>query len=338
MKNSGIKVAVVGATGLVGRTMIGVLDDRDVAVDQLIPVASAGSQGVSLSFSNRNWPVSTLEEERWREAQVALFSAGSDISRKWIPIFTDFGITCIDNSSAFRQQESVPLVVPEVNESAVQKSDRILSNPNCSTIQLALVLAPLHSAFGLTEITVATYQSASGAGQTGKNTLLDEMNGIEPDESPFPHTLAQNLIPAIGELGDNGYFQEEWKLVRELRKILNLQDLEVYPTAVRVPTAHCHGEAVHAKFHSAITPEKARNILSNSVGIVLQDVPQDDLYPLAIQCAGKDEVFVGRIRQMPGQLKTLDLWIVTDNLRKGAATNAIQILQLLLKNELIDII
>ena len=327
-----LKLAVIGATGLAGRTILEVLEQRDVPVGELIPIASPQSRGKKLVFSGVEYDVSLLQDNRWRKAEIALLSPGSSVSREWIPRLAEAGLICIDNSSAFRQHAAVPLVVPEVNPSAISKGDRIIANPNCSTIQLVVVLAPLHRAFGLQEVVVSTYQSASGIGQKGKEQLLGEISGRVSKPSPFPHKLFQNLIPGIGDLKDAGYFFEEWKLVHETRKILGLPDLRVFSTAVRVPVLHCHAEAVHLRFREDVDPARAREILGSSPGIAIQDSPADGIYPLPLQCVGRDEVFVGRIRQMPGETRTLDLWIVTDNLRKGAATNAVQILELILKS------
>lgn len=332
MKAVNIKLAVVGATGLVGRTMLEVLEERKVAVGELIPIASTKSRGAAIQFSGKDWSVSTLEDGLWQRVDAALLSAGAGVSRQWIPKLAEAGVVCIDNSSAFRQDEGIPLIVPEVNRDAIQKSDRIIANPNCSTIQLVMVLAPLDRAFTLDEVVVTTYQSASGIGQKGKARLLEETSGKASGSSPFPHPLFENLIPGIGPLQEGEYYFEEWKLVHETRKILGSPRLRLYPTAVRVPVPHCHGEAVHLRFKDNVDPARARDVLSSSSGIQVVDDPENDRYPLPLTCQGRDEVFVGRIRQMPGESKILDLWIVADNLRKGAATNAIQILECVLQS------
>ena len=332
MKAVNIKLAVVGATGLVGRTMLEVLEDRKVAVEELIPIASPKSRGASVQFGGRDWSVSTLEDDPWRRADAALLSAGANVSRQWVPKLAEAGVVCIDNSSAFRQDDGVPLVVPEVNREAIQKGNQIIANPNCSTIQLVMVLAPLDRTFGLDEVVVATYQSASGIGQKGKVRLLEETSAKASGLSPFPHPLFENLIPGIGPLREGEYYFEEWKLVHETRKILGSPSLRIYPTAVRVPVPHCHGEAVHLRFKDDVDPVQARQILSSSPGLQVVDDPENDRYPLPLSCRGRDEVFVGRIRQMPGETQTLDLWIVADNLRKGAATNAVQILEFVLQS------
>ncbi len=352
MPPKSLKLALIGATGLVGRTMLQVLEERRLSVADLYPIASPKSRGTELDFAGRKFQVSTLEEGLWQKAEVALLSAGASVSREWVPKLAAAGVVCIDNSSAFRLNVDVPLVVPEVNPDAIRRSDRIIANPNCSTIQLVMVLHPLHNAFTLEEAIVSTYQSAAGAGQKGKAQLLSEIEsntqystlpplsanrripagnkggqgGIR-NSSPFPHPLYQNLIPAIGPLRENDYYLEELKLVHETRKIISLPELKVFPIAVRVPISHCHGEAVHLRFQQNVSPQDARQILAEAPGIIVQDDPPNALYPLPLKCTNKDEVFVGRIRQMPGASRTLDLWIVADNLRKGAATNAVQILE-----------
>lgn len=329
MDIDGINLAVIGATGLVGRTMLKVLEERAVPVAELIPIASPVSKGLKLSFAGQDWMISALEDGLWRKAQAALFSAGGKIARDWIPQLAQAGVACIDNSSAFRQEDSVPLIVPEVNPHAVHSENRIIANPNCSTIQLAMALAPLHRAFSLEEVVVSTYQSASGAGQKGKNALMAGREGKSSEQSPFPHELADNLIPAIGHFNEDGDCFEEWKMVRETRKILEIPDLKVFVSTVRVPTQHCHGETVHMKFVKPVDPQNARKVLTDEPGLVVVDNPAQDEYPLPLDCEGRDEVFIGRIRQATGEFHTLDLWVVADNLRKGAATNAVQILNLL---------
>jgi len=315
--------------------MLKVLEERHVPVADLFLIASAKSRGTKLSFAGRDYEVSTLEDGLWRCANAALLSPGAKVSALWVPRLAEAGVVCIDNSSAFRQQPDVPLVVPEVNPDAIRKGDLIIANPNCSTIQLVIVLAPLHRAYGLEEVTVATYQSAAGAGQKGKSELWDEIAGKSNLTSPFPHPLFHNLIPAIGAFGDDGYCNEERKMILETRKILCLPDLRIFPTTVRVPIAQCHSEAVHLKFKRRISPALARKVLSAAPGVMIQDDPQKNVYPMPIMSADRDEVMVGRIRQVPGEDYTLDLWIVADNVRKGAATNGVEILELLMKRKMV---
>ncbi len=326
-----MKLAVIGATGLVGRTMLQALEERDLPLERLFLVASERSRGTRLPFRGEYLEVSTLEDGAWKDAQYALLSPGARVSLQWIPRIAAEGVTCIDNSSAFRMQEDVPLVVPEVNPEAVRDDCRIIANPNCSTIQLVVALAPLNAKWGIEEVVVSTYQSASGAGQTGAAQLLSEIEGETPNVSPFQHRLFLNVIPMIGRVREHQYCTEEWKMIHETRKILGLPNLKVHPTTVRVPTLYCHSEAVHVRFREKTTPEAARKVLERAPSITLQDDPGEEIYPLPLDCAGKDGVFVGRIRQNPECEDTLDFWIVADNLRKGAAVNAVQILELLLR-------
>jgi aspartate-semialdehyde dehydrogenase len=309
--------------------MLQVLTERKVSIRELYPVASPESQGVKIPFGGDEWTVTTLEEGAWRNANAALLSAGATLSRTWVPKLTESGITCIDNSSAFRQDQGVPLVVPEVNPGAIRAGDRLIANPNCSTIQLVMVLYPLHLVFGLEDVIVSTYQSAAGAGQMGIDQLSRQRDGNTSGLDPFGQVLADNLIPGIGPLHESGYFLEEWKLVQESRKIMELPGLQISPTAVRVPIPYCHGESVHLRFKSALDAESARRVLAEAPGIEILDDPENNSYPMPINCVGSDSVFVGRIRQMPGDTHNLDIWTVTDNLRKGAATNAVQILEVM---------
>lgn len=335
MKKVLLKLAVIGATGLVGRTMLRVLEERGIEVADFFPIASAKSRGSKLTLAGQEYEVTAPEDGLWKNANVVLLSPGAKVSAQWVPRLAEAGVICIDNSSAFRLDAKVPLVVPEVNPEAIRKGDLIIANPNCSTIQLVMALAPLHREFGLEEVVVATYQSAAGAGQTGRVQLLNEIAGQSSLVSPFPHPLFDNLIPAIGAFADDSYCKEERKMVLETRKILGLPGLRVFATTVRVPIAHCHSEALHLKFKKAVGPSQARQILSAAPGIVVQDDAQKSVYPMPLFSVEKDTVYVGRIRQWEGEERTLDLWIVADNLRKGAATNAVQILESLLERGLI---
>jgi aspartate-semialdehyde dehydrogenase len=329
MNAAKLKIAVFGATGLVGRTMLQIVEERGVACSQILPVASPKSRGLQIAFQGSTYTVSCPEDGDWRHADVVLLSAGAEVSRRWIPEIVASGIPCIDNSSAFRLRDNVPLVVPEVNPETLDHHQGIIANPNCSTIQLAVVSAPLHRQNRIEEIVVATYQSASGAGQKGILQLHAEAKDKTPDDAKFPHRLFDNLIPAIGETDERGFFSEERKLIHETRRILNAPGLKVFPTSVRVPITRCHGEAVHLVFEREIEPSQARKWLSEATGVRVLDSPEDLLYPLPVDCVNRDEVFVGRLRQIQGQKQTLDCWIVADNLRKGAALNAVQILELL---------
>jgi len=330
-EKDGLKIAVVGATGLVGRTMLEVLEERQVPCRELVPVASSGSKGKTIRFGGQDYTLSTLEDEGWMGCDVALFSAGSIIAEAWIPRIADTGVYCIDNSSAFRQEIGVPLVVPEVNSDELKKDFRVIANPNCSTIQLVVVLAPLHGRFGLEEVVVTTFQSVSGAGQKGLNQLNAERSGEKVGEPIFPKQIFNNAIPSIGQIVADGFCFEEWKMIHETQKILDEYDLKVFPFTVRVPIARGHSEAVHLKFKKTVSPADVAKELANAPGIKVRDDLVNDVYPTALDCIGKDDVFVGRIHQNPVDPKSLDCWIVSDNVRKGAATNAIQILESLLE-------
>jgi aspartate-semialdehyde dehydrogenase len=330
----GARVAVVGATGAVGREMIKVLEERDFPIASLRLCASSRSAGEELLFRGRTVDVEVLDENSPGDLDLVLFSAGSAVSRRFAPAFAAEGAVVIDNSSAWRMDPEVPLVVPEVNPEAIaQATDpggrRIIANPNCSTIQMVVALAPLAHAFGLERVVVSTYQSVSGAGQKGIDELSAQVLGMfNQKESPvaaFPHRVAFNCIPAIGAFREDGYSEEEWKLVEESRKILGLPDLKVTPTAVRVPTFACHGESILAVLGKPVTVAMVRRELAVADGVVVQDDPSDNVYPMGLDLAGSDDVFVGRIRRDPYDDHSVAMWVVADNLRKGAAVNAVQI-------------
>ncbi len=335
MNAAKLKIAVFGATGLVGRTMLQIIEERGVACSLILPVASPRSRGTTVAFEGRDYTVTCPEDGAWRQADVALLSAGADVSRRWVPEIVAGGVPCIDNSSAFRRQDEVPLVVPEINADTLVRHRGIVANPNCATIQLVMAAAPLHRRNPIEEIVVATYQSASGAGQKGIRQLHAETEGKTPEEKPFPHRLFDNLIPAIGDPDDEDLCNEEGKLVYETRRILAAPELKVFPTTVRVPVTRGHGAAVHISFSREISPSQAREWLSQAPGVRLLDSPEKQLYPLPLDCVDQDDVFVGRLRQVSGNRRTLDLWIVADNLRKGAALNAVQILELLREKNLL---
>ncbi|MFH1733622.1 MAG: aspartate-semialdehyde dehydrogenase [bacterium] len=332
-ESTGLKIAVVGATGLVGRTMLKVLEERQIPCRELAPIASAQSRGGEVHFNGRSYLLSTLEDGEWEGSEVALFSAGSSVASEWIPRISDTGVYCIDNSSAFRQEIGVPLVVPEVNDHDLMPNFRVIANPNCSTIQLVMVLGPLHKHFQLEEVVVATYQSVSGAGQRGLNQLLAERSGQTVDEPEFVKPIFDNIIPSIGKPAAHGLCFEEWKMIHETRKILAADELRVYPFTVRVPVAYCHCEAVHLKFKEPVDVVGAREILASAQGVTLMDDLANDVYPTPHDCVGKDDVFVGRLYQLPQDPTSLDCWIVSDNVRKGAATNAVQILEALIEKQ-----
>jgi len=335
-------VAVVGATGAVGRMMIRVLEERNFPVKNLRLFASERSRGVKLRFRGEEIPVEVLSETRsFSGIDIALFSAGGARSLKYAPKFAADGAVVVDNSSAWRMDPEVPLVVPEVNPHAVAgyKNKGIIANPNCSTIQMVVPLKPLHDYGRIKRIVVATYQAVSGAGQKAVDELSAQVRawcaGEEmPEPGAFPHQIAFNCLPHIDVFLENGYTREEMKMVNETRKIMEDDSIRVTATTVRVPVFYGHAEAVNIETERKITPEKARELLSNFPGVVVMDDPENRVYPLQIQAAGRDEVFVGRIREDESIECGLNLWIVADNLRKGAATNAVQIAEILVKDYL----
>jgi len=323
-----MKIAVVGATGVVGSKMIKILEERNVPTDELIPVASVTSVGKKILFGGRKWSVCTLEEAIARKPHFALFSAGASVSLQWAPQFAQMGCTVIDNSSAWRMDRAVPLVVPEINIHSVKPFDRLIANPNCSTIQMVMALAPLHKRYRIDRIVVSTYQSVSGSGQKGIEQLLFE-RGDTPNAPSVPaynQTIDLNLIPQIDQFLENGYTKEEMKMVNETRKILEDDSIDISATAVRVPVMGGHSESVHVSFHEAPDMEEVYGLLHQFPGVVVETSPQ---YPMPLCCEGRDEVFVGRLRRDLSSPYAIQMWIVADNLRKGAATNAVQILQML---------
>ena len=331
MEAKGYTVIVAGATGMVGRTMLTVLEERRFPVARLIPMASARSAGQTVKFRGEDVVVQELSEETLRKAHagVALFSAGASVSRTFSPIAARFGTVVIDNSSAFRSDPDVPLVVPEVNPDAIRRHHGIIANPNCSTIQMVVALKPLHDAFGITRVVVATYQSVTGAGQHGYEQLMAEIRGEHLAQPKFPHPIALNLIPQIDEFEADGYTKEEIKMVRETVKIMEDPSIRVNATCVRVPVVGGHSEAVTIECSRPLTLAAARDLLRNAPGVILQDEPSQKLYPMPKNAGGRDEVFVGRLRIDPTVPHGLSLWIVSDNLRKGAATNAVQIAEVM---------
>lgn len=329
------RVGIVGATGAVGREIIKVLEEREFPIAQLRLFASARSAGEELLFRGRTLDVEVLTEASPGDLDIVLFSAGSAVSREFAPLFAAAGAVVIDNSSAWRMDPDVPLVVPEVNPEAIAQAiegKRLIANPNCSTIQMVVALAPLAAAFGLKRVIVSTYQSVSGAGQQGIQELSGQVvamfNQKDAEATKFPHPIAFNCIPAIGSFRADGYSEEEWKLIEESRKILGLPDLKVTPTAVRVPTFACHGESIVAELGKPVTAAAVRRELKVADGVIVRDTPGDNEYPLGLDLAGTDEVFVGRIRSDPFDDHSVAMWVVADNLRKGAAVNAVQIAEL----------
>ncbi|HEX5870025.1 MAG TPA: aspartate-semialdehyde dehydrogenase [Longimicrobium sp.] len=319
-------IALLGATGAVGRTMLQVLAERKLPVDRLTLLASPRSKGRALRWGGRDWACSVAEPGAFRGVDFALFSAGGDRSKEWAPIAADEGAIVVDNSSAWRMDPQVPLVVPEVNADAARERPKgIIANPNCSTIQMVVALEAVRRAAGLTRVVATTYQSVSGAGETGRSALRDELLGNRPEESPFARQISGNVIPQIGDFDDDGWTGEERKMINETRKILSLPDLPVAATCVRVPVEVGHSVQVMVETERALSVDEARAALAAFPGVIVDDGA--GRYPTPLETAGRDEVFVGRIRQDPFLPRTLHLWVVSDNLRKGAATNAVQIVE-----------
>jgi aspartate semialdehyde dehydrogenase (EC 1.2.1.11) len=332
-------VAILGATGAVGQTMIKVLEERNFPVNEIKFLASERSAGKEVEYYGMKYKVEAVCEEAFENVDIALFSAGSERSKKWAPIAVSKGAVVIDNSSAFRMDPDVPLVVPEVNPEDVKWHKGIIANPNCSTIQMVVALYPIHKVKKIKRIIVATYQAVSGAGATAIEDLELETKAVMEGKyfypRALPHHIAFNVIPRIDNFEPNGYTKEELKMINETRKIMHEPDIKVSPTCVRVPVYVGHSEAVTIETQEPITAEEAREILKNAPGVVVEDDPFNNVYPTPIEVAGKDDVFVGRIRKDLGFENGLSMWIVGDNLRKGAATNAVQIAELLVKYELL---
>ena len=324
-----VDVAVVGATGLVGRTKVRVLEERKFPVNRLVPLASERSAGKQIQFNGHSVLVEKLEAERFKNVQIALFSAGASVSKEFAPLAVKAGTVVIDNSSAFRMVDDVPLVVPEVNRSQIFNHKGIIANPNCSTIQMVVVLKPLHDRFKIKRVVVSTYQSVTGAGQRAVVQLEDELANRPTREKKFPHRIAFNCLPHIDVFFDDGYTKEEIKMKLETKKIMNA-DISVTATTVRVPVMGGHSESVNIEFESTCSVDEVREILRRAAGVVVQDDPANNVYPMPITAFDKDDVFVGRIRQDDTVPHGINLWIVSDNVRKGAATNAVQIAEALI--------
>ena len=328
-----MKVAVVGATGLVGEVMRHVLAEREIPVTALIPVASERSVGKQLEWQGKTYTVHSLEQAVTARPDVALFSAGGGVSLEWAPKFTEVGTIVIDNSSAWRMTESVPLLVPEVNMSHLEADDFLIANPNCSTIQMVAALAPLHRRYTIRRLVISTYQSITGTGVKAVQQYEAEKSGAEVGSytTAYPHPIAENVLPHCDVFLENDYTREEMKLVHETRKILGAPHLAITATAVRVPVQGGHSESVNVEFEQEYDLAEVKQMLRAAPGIVVQDDPAANSYPMPLPSRHRDEVFVGRIRRDESQPRTLNLWIVADNLRKGAATNAVQILEELIR-------
>lgn len=329
-----MKVAVVGATGMVGSVMLKVLAERNFLITELIPVASERSIGKVIEYQGKQFKIVGMQDAINQSPDIAIFSAGGETSLEWAPKFAEVGTTVIDNSSAWRMNTDCKLVVPEVNANVLTKEDKIIANPNCSTIQMVLVMNPLHQKYRIKRAVVSTYQSITGTGVKAVQQLNNEKEG-KKGEMVYPYPIDQNCLPHCDVFQDNGYTKEEMKLVNEPRKILADSSLKITATAVRVPVVGGHSEAVNIEFENDFDLAEVRKILHESEGIVLQDNIDTNTYPMPIYAEGKDDVFVGRIRRDESQPNTLNLWIVSDNLRKGAATNAVQIAEYLVGKGLI---
>ena len=326
-----MKIAIIGATGLVGREILKVLEERRVEITEFYPVASSKSVGNKLTFANEEYNVISIEEAIDKKPDIAIFSAGASTSLTWASKFAEIGTKVIDNSSAWRMDDDVPLIVPEINGTTLDDDDNIIANPNCSTIQLVMALSPLHNKYKIKRLVISTYQAVSGSGIKAVNQLMDERAGNTADMA-YHHKIDLNVIPHAGDFNDDGYTTEEIKLVNETNKILN-SDIRITATAVRVPVISGHSEAINIEFENDFVTSEIVRLLGNMPGVIVFDFPQANMYPMPIITAGKDAVMVGRIRRDNSQANSLNLWVVSDNLRKGAATNAVQIAQLLIKNK-----
>ena len=334
-KKSKYNVAVVGATGAVGRTMLSILEERKFPVGKLVPLASARSAGKQVEFAGEKITVQELKADSFEGLDIALFSAGGSVSREFCPLAAQAGCVVIDNSSAFRMEKGIPLVVPEINPHAIGDNPGIIANPNCSTIQMVVALKPIHDRYRIKRVVVSTYQSVSGTGQDAIEELKAQssqaLNDQPVTKEVYPHQIAFNCLPHIDTFLDSGYTKEEMKMVNETRKILEDDTIQVSPTTVRVPVFYAHSEAVNVETEQAIDVKELKKILSTAPGVRLVDAPQKTEYPLATEAAGRDEVMVGRIRADLDNPRAVNLWIVADNLRKGAALNAIQIAEVLIR-------
>jgi aspartate-semialdehyde dehydrogenase len=327
-----MKVAVVGATGMVGKVMLEILQERSFPINELLVVASSKSVGQTLGFKNKNLTIISIEDAVSEQPDLAIFSAGGNVALEWAPRFVEIGTKVIDNSSAWRLTKA--LIIPEINGNTLTKEDKIIANPNCSTIQLLMALKPLHDVYTIKRVVISTYQSITGTGVKAVRQLENESKGIK-GEMAYPYPIHENALPHCDIFEDNGYTKEEMKLVRETKKIMGDDSIEVSATAVRVPVKGGHSESVNVEFDTDFELSKVRQLLHDFPGVSVQDNPDVNTYPMPIYSEGKDEVFVGRIRRDFSQEKTLNMWVVSDNLRKGAATNAVQIAEYLYKNDLI---
>lgn len=330
-----MKIAVVGVTGMVGTVMLKVLEERNLDITELIPVASEKSVGTEISFKGKQYKVVSMQDAIDMKPAIALFSAGGGVSLENAPKFAAVGTTVIDNSSAFRMDADKKLIVPEINADQLTTDDKIIANPNCSTIQLVMALSPLHKKYGIKRLIISTYQSITGTGVKAVQQLENEYAGTT-GEMAYPYQIHRNALPHCDVFEEHGYTKEELKLVRETQKILDDRTIGVTATAVRIPVVGGHSESVNLEFHNDFTESEVRAILAATDGVTVQDNPDVNLYPMPLMAQGKDDVFVGRIRRDHSTANALNMWIVSDNLRKGAATNAVQIAEYLIKNKLVN--
>lgn len=328
-----MKIAVVGATGLVGSEMIKVLEERQINITEFLPVASQRSVGKKIKFNNKEYAVLSMDEAVSEKPDVAIFSAGGSTSMEWAPKFAEIGTRVIDNSSAWRMDDNIQLTVPEINGDDLSSDDLIIANPNCSTIQLVMALSPLHIKYKIKRLVISTYQAVSGSGQKAINQLMDERAGISGIKF-YPHQIDLNVLPHAGDFVEDGYTSEEIKLIKETNKILK-SNIKITATVVRVPVVTGHSESVNVEFENDYNIEEVKRLLGTMPGVMVFDFPEANMYPLPTLAAGRDEVIVGRLRRDASQPNSLNMWIVSDNLRKGAATNAVQILQTLIRKGII---
>ncbi len=327
-----MKLAIVGATGMVGSVMLQVLEERNFPFDELLLVASEKSVGKSMKFKGTEYKVIGLEEAVKQQPDIAIFSAGGETSLTWAPKFAEVGTVVVDNSSAWRMNPNHRLVVPEINASILTKEDKIIANPNCSTVQLVMALAPLHKKYGVKRVVISTYQSITGTGVKAVQQLENEFNG-KKGEMAYPYQIHKNALPHCDVFEENGYTKEELKLMNEPKKILNDDSISITATAVRIPVVGGHSESVNIEFEQDFSVEDIRELLANTEGITIQDDIANNIYPMPIFAEGKNDVFIGRIRRDESQKNSVNMWIVSDNLRKGAATNAVQIAEYLLREK-----
>ena len=326
-----MNLAIVGATGMVGRTMLKVLEEHNVEVEQLYPVASKSSLGKSITYMDNSYNICLLEDALEKDLDFALFSAGGELSKEWAPKFAEKGVIVIDNSSAWRMDEDCPLVVPQINQNEVG-ANRIIANPNCSTIQMVMALAPLHKKYGVNRLVISTYQSITGTGKDAVEQMEQERKYGSSNNMVYNYPIDKNCIPHCDVFLENGYTKEEMKLVHETRKILNAPEIQITATAVRVPVVGGHSESINVEFNNDFEIDEIRSLLSATPGVQVVDDVANNQYPMPLNAQDKDEVMVGRIRRDESRPNTLNMWVVSDNLRKGAATNAVEILKELIKN------